>query len=260
MSAGDSPGIDERSRVAGGGDPDGSAGGAGELPRGIDALSRLAPPAAPPMSPALEAELGKLAPVAPRRPLRQLALLVGVSLVYGAGLLVMLTVRGDLHELPMGWLMMTSLAWLLGFVVPVALATIPRPGSMLPRWRLAGIASAVAAVAMVGLGLVLHPAGPHSYELGWAGVTHGYGCLANGLETSIVPVVIGSICLRRTLPVGSRWVAAGLGAGGGSLGGLVLHLHCPVADGLHVGLIHGGVIAIAALLAAVLVPRVTEIR
>jgi hypothetical protein len=29
-------GIDERSGVAGGGDPDGSAGGAGVLPRGID--------------------------------------------------------------------------------------------------------------------------------------------------------------------------------------------------------------------------------
>jgi hypothetical protein len=40
----------------------------------------------------------------------------------------------------------------------------------------------------------------------------------------------------------------------------VLHLHCPVADGLHVGLVHGGVIAVAALLAAALVPRVTDVR
>jgi hypothetical protein len=187
-------------------------------------------------------------------------MLVAVSLVYGAGLVVMLTLRRDMHELPMGWLVSAGLAWLLGFVVPITLATVPRSGSVMPRWRLAGIASVAAAITMVGLGLVLHPAGPSSIELGWDGVTRGYGCLANGLETAIVPVVLGTIFLRRALPVGSRWVAAGLGAGGGSLGGLVLHLHCPVADGLHVGLIHGGVIALAALLAAVLVPRVTEIR
>jgi hypothetical protein len=226
----------------------------------IDDLSRLPPPAPPPLSQVLEAELAQLRPVATRRPLRQLALLVAVSLIYGAGLLVMLTVRRDLHELPMGWLVSAGLAWLLGFLVPVTLATVPRPGAVMPRWRLAGLASVLAAVAMIGLGLVLHPTGPHSAVLGWDGVPRGYGCLALGLETSIVPVVVGTIFLRRTLPVGSRWVAAGLGAGGGSLGGLVLHLHCPIADGLHVGLVHGGVIVVAALLAAALMPRMTELR
>jgi glycolate dehydrogenase FAD-binding subunit len=35
-------GIDRRSRIAGGGDPDGSAGGAGDLPRGPDRRSRIA--------------------------------------------------------------------------------------------------------------------------------------------------------------------------------------------------------------------------
>lgn len=224
----------------------------------IDDLSKLPPPAPPPMSRALEAELAQLAPVATRRPLRQLAMLVGVSLVYGAGLVVMLALRGDLHQLPMGWLMGAGLAWLLGFLVPVTLATVPRAGSVMPRWRLAGIASVVAAVAMIGLGLLLHP-GAVAVP-GWDGVVHGLGCLGAGLETAIVPVVLGTIFLRRALPVGSRWVAAGLGAGGGSLGGLVLHLHCPVADGLHVGLVHGGVIVVAALLAAALAPRITEIR
>jgi hypothetical protein len=226
----------------------------------IDDLSRLPPPEPPPLPPALEAELARLTPVATRRPLRQLALLIAISLVYGAGLVVMLTVRHDVHELPMGWLVSTGLAWLLGFVVPITLATVPRAGSVMPRRRLAGIASVVAAIAMIGLGLVLHPAGEHSVSLGWDGVVHGYGCLANGLETAIVPVVVGTICLRRALPVGSRWIAAGLGAGGGSLGGLVLHLHCAIADGVHIGLVHGGVIAIAALLAAALVPRATEPR
>ena len=43
--------------------------------------------------------------------------------------------------------------------------------------------------------------------------------------------------------------------GGGCLGGLVLHLHCHVADALHVGLIHGGVVIVGALLSAALTPR-----
>jgi hypothetical protein len=225
----------------------------------VENLARLPPPTPPPLSPLLEAELGQLRPVATRRPIRQLVILVAVSLIYGAGMLVRFTVRRDLHELPMVWLVGAGLTWLLGFLVPVTLATVPRPGSVLPRWRLAGIAAVVAAVAMIGLGLMLHPAGAHSAVIGWRGVVHGYGCLVSGLETAIVPVVAGTIFLRRTLPVGSRWIAAGLGAGGGSLGGLVLHLHCPIADGLHVGLVHGGLVAVAALLSAALVPRVTEL-
>jgi hypothetical protein len=75
-----------------------------------------------------------------------------------------------------------------------------------------------------------------------------------------VPVVIGAIFLRGALPVGSRWIAAALGAGGGCLGGLVLHLHCRVADGAHVGLIHGGVVVVAAALSAAIVPRATQVR
>jgi hypothetical protein len=35
----------------------------------------------------------------------------------------------------------------------------------------------------------------------------------------------------------------------------VLHLHCHVTDAAHVGLIHGGVVVVSALLSAALVPR-----
>lgn len=226
----------------------------------VDDLAHLPPPAAPPLSAALEAELGQLAPVATRRPVRQLALLIAASLIYGAGFVAMLAMRRDVRELPMGWLAGVGVMWLAGFVVPVYLATVPRPGAVAPRWRLAGVASVIAAVGFVGLGLVLHPSGPSSAQLGWAQFTRGHGCLELGLLTSIVPVVLGAIFLRGALPVGSRWAAAALGAGGGSLGGLMLHLHCPVTDGLHVGLVHGGVVGVAALLAAAIVPRATDVR
>lgn len=226
----------------------------------VSELSRLPPPVPPPLSAALEAELAELAPVATRRPVRRLALVLAVSLLYGAGLVAMLTLRRDLAQLPIGWLFGAGLLWLSGFVVPLYLATVPRPGSMMPRWRLAGLVSGIAAIAMIGVSLLVHPTTPQSAVLGWQGVTRGYGCLLHGLETAMVPVIAGTIALRKALPVGARWIAAALGAGGGSLGGLVLHLHCPVADGLHVGLVHGGSILAAALLAAALVPRATEIR
>jgi hypothetical protein len=227
----------------------------------LDDLPNLPAPTPPPLSPLLEAELAALTPVAPRRPVRQLALLVAVSLIYGAGVLAMLTVRRDLHELPMGWLVGASLAWLLGFVVPVYLATVPAPGAVMPRWKLAGASAVVGALGFIALGFAIHPAGPSSIPaIGWDHFTRGRGCLEFGLLTALVPVVAGAIFLRGTLPVRSRPVAAALGAGGGSLGGLMLHLHCPITEGLHVGLMHGGVVVVAALVAAALVPRAIDVR
>jgi uncharacterized membrane protein YhdT len=194
--------------------------------------------------------------------MRQLVLLIAISLAYGAGVLAMVAMRRDLHELPMGWLLGAGLAWLLGFVVPAYLATVPRPGAMMPRWKPAGIASIVASLAFIGLGLSIDPTGQAtaSAGAGWGQLWRGYGCLGTGLAAAIVPVIVGAIVLRRTLPVGSRWIAAALGASAGSLGGLVLHLHCPITEGLHVGLVHGAVVGVAALLAAALVPRAIDVR
>lgn len=214
----------------------------------------------PPLAPELEAQLGSLQPVSTRSPLRQLARLVALSLIYGAGVLLVVTTRRDAGELPMGWLVGAALAWLLGFVVPCYLAMVPRAGSVIPRWQLAALAATATAVVFVVLGLTIHPDGPSSVQYGSERFLRGHTCLEIGLATALVPIVIGSMFLRGALPVGSRWIAAALGAGGGSLGGLVLHLHCHVTDALHVGLIHGGVVIVSAVLAAAIVPRATDLR
>ena len=226
----------------------------------LDQLSRMPPPVPPQPSALLEAELAKLAPVAVRRPVRQLTLLLGISLIYGGGVFAMLNTRRDLAELPAIWVVGAGLAWLLGFVAPVYLATVPPAGGVIPRWQLAGTASVIGSLGFIALGLTIHPHAPSSVALDWAHFGRGTSCLKFGLATAIVPVVVGAVFLRGALPVGSRWVAAALGAGGGSLGGLMLHLHCPISDGLHVGLIHGGVVGVAALVAAALVPRMTDVR
>jgi hypothetical protein len=225
-----------------------------------EAMQNLAhvTPTPPPLSAALEAELRSVAPVAPRRPLRQLAILVALSVVYGAGWLAALALRIDMHELPASWLVLTAIAWLLGFLVPCYLALVPRPGSVMPRYRWAAASAIVTSILFVVMGLFVHPMGPTSLDFGWQRFTDGHWCLEIGLATALVPTVIGAVFLRGALPVRSRSVAAALGAGGGGLGGLVLHLHCHVADGLHIGLVHGGVVVVSALLAAVLVPRATD--
>ncbi|MEJ7601397.1 MAG: NrsF family protein [Kofleriaceae bacterium] len=216
----------------------------------------LAPP--PAIGGALERELAHLGKVGTRRPLRQLSILVVLSLVYAIGLVVVTATRGDLHQLPMGWLVGAGAGWLFGFLVPSYLALVPRAGSVTPRWQPAAVAAVIASIGFIILGLVIHPMGDNSLVYGWDRFGHGHTCLKFGLATALVPVVVGAIFLRGVLPIGSRWIAAALGAGGGCLGGLVLHFHCRVADGLHVGLVHGGVVVIAALLSAAIVPRASS--
>jgi hypothetical protein len=224
----------------------------------IERLQAAAPSSVPPLPAALESELADLRPVSPRRPLRQLSIVVVVSLVYGAGLVAALSIRRDMTELPMAWVGATAVAWLLGFAVPCYLALVPRSGSVMPRRWWASASAIITSIAFVALGLLVHPSGPSSAHYGWERFARGHTCLEIGLATALLPVVVGSLFLRGALPVGSRSIAAALGAGGGCLGGLVLHLHCHIADGLHIGLIHGGVVIVAALLSAALVPRATD--
>ncbi|MGN6108205.1 MAG: NrsF family protein, partial [Kofleriaceae bacterium] len=223
-------------------------------------IAAMSPPGPPPLSAELEAELARLGPVAPRRPVRQLAILVAVSLIYASGLVAALALRPDLGELPRAWIAGVAAAWLLGFVAPSYLALVPRRGAVVPRGPLAAIAAVAASIGFVALGRAIHPAGPSSGHHGWAALGHGHGCLEIGLGAALVPVALGALWLRRALPVGSRWIAAALGAGGGSLGGLVLHLHCRIADGPHVGVVHGGVVVVAALISAAIVPRAIAVR
>jgi len=229
-----------------------------DVDRSLDALAARPPPAPPPLSALLEAELRGLQPVAPRRPLRQVATFAIASLVYAGLLLAFMSLRADLGELPPAWMIGAGSAWFVGFGLATYFALVPRAGSMQPRWRAAVAITAVTSVAFIALGLTVHPDGEHSMHLGMPLLLKGHWCLWLGLATALVPVVLGAIFLRGAVPVFSRWIAAALGAAGGCLGGLLLHMHCRIADGPHIGIIHGGVVVVAAVLAALLVPRATQ--
>ena len=229
-----------------------------ETDQALGALGAQPAPAAPPLSALLESELGTLTAVAPRRPLRQVGLFVIASLVYAGLLLAFLSLRADLGELPRAWIVGAGAAWFLGFGLATYFALVPRRGTMTPRWRAAIAVTAVTSVTFITLGLNVHPHGEHSLNYGMVHLLRGHGCLWLGLATALVPVVLGTIFLRGAVPVFSRGVAAALGAAGGCLGGLFLHMHCRIADGPHIGIVHGGVVVVAAALAALLVPRATD--
>lgn len=214
----------------------------------------------PPLGAALDAELATLKPVATRRPRRQVAIFLGVAVVVFAAAISVLGTRADLHQLPAGWMPVVAILWIAGMAAAVWVSLVPRSGSVMPRWRLAALLTLATSGTYVVLGLVLHPSGPSSLHYGWERFVRGHGCLELGLATALVPVIVGRWFLRGVAPVRTRWVAAAVGAAGGCVGGLLLHFYCKIADGPHIGLIHGGVVGAAAIIAALVVPRTTWSR
>ena len=215
----------------------------------LDSLRDLPHPPPPPLALDLERALDGLAPVTTRRPWRQLATVTAVSLIYAGIVVALVKVRADLPGLPRPWLVAYLAAWLVGFGLPLGLAVVPARGAMMPRTNLAAAVATVAAVGFLVLGLLWAKSGPDSHV---GGLRSASACLSLGLVAALFPIVLGTMMLRGAAPVGSRLTSAALGASAGSLGGFVLHLHCPIADRIHVGIVHGSVVAIAAVLTAAL--------
>ena len=132
---------------------------------------------------------------------------------------------------------------------------------MTPR-RTWAASAGVASVAFVATGLIVHPTvaiGPHA-----TGSTDGairawpHTCLELGVATRTDPgghrrdLTARRVACRIALDRGRAQ------AGSGCVSGLLLHLHCPIADGPHVGLMPGGVVVVAAALSAAFAPRAID--
>jgi hypothetical protein len=228
-----------------------------DIDRALDAAGTAGDVPAP--GPALAAAVASMTPVRTRQPRRQLGWIAFASLAYGALLVASWPLRSDLGALPPVWVAAYASAWLAGFVALLALALLPGAGTLDPRWRAAAIVAATAGIAFPVGGLVFatHVPGqsvlaPETLEGFWR---YSRWCLRWGIATALLPVVLCAIALRRAVPVRSRTVAAAIGAAGGALGGLMLHFHCPIADRLHVGFVHGGLVALSAGLAMLVLPR-----
>lgn len=214
---------------------------------------------APAVGPELSREVDTIGPVKTRRPARQLAITAGAGLVYMAALVVLFKLRNDLAQLPRMWLATYLGAWFAGFIAILALVLIPARGSVMPRWRMAAIFAVAAGAAFTTGGLAMARSVPgvsFMYDPTFGNVMkYGYYCLTMGMVNAAMPIGLGVLALRGAAPVRSGWIAAALGAAGGCLGGLFLHLHCPIAEKFHLGLIHGGVVVLAAVVAGVFLSR-----
>ena len=216
----------------------------------------------PPPCPELEEELSQARPVATRRPLSQLALMGGLSLAYAGLLVLLLSLRRDLGALPLSWVASYAALWLISFVGLAYVATVPRRGEVMPRWRRAGALGAIALVLFMVAGFAWAPAAAglsivHPPTFG-ALVDYSQRCLKLGLATAVVPVALAALCLRGAVPTGSRWVGFAAGVAGGALGALVVHFHCAVSTPLHAGIVHTAMILAAGLIGALVIPRVAR--
>ena len=217
--------------------------------------------AAPALSPELERELAGLDAVKPRTPRRQLAGILALSLLYASGVVALAGLRRDLGALPLWHLIGVAALWLVSFAAVSWLVIGPVRGQMMPRARLAAVVAAAAAGMLISVGLFLPRTAPGLstvYGPTVSAVVDHAGCIRWGLLGAALPILLAALAVRGSVPVGSRFAAAALGAAGGALGGLVLQFHCPITERFHVGLVHGGLVilaALAAVLAAQARPR-----
>lgn len=210
-------------------------------------------------SPALLAAMRTLAPAPMRRPERDLTRVVVASLLYAAAWLAGPAVwiwgralRVDLAALPRAWVIAFGALWLAGFAAPLAIAMLPRRGELLHR------VGAAAASAWIGWAVLVAAAAAAEVAPGASLVTADRAqlvsvtaqCAAALLSIALVPATLGLWALRRAIPLGGPAIAAAIGAAGGALGGLALHLHCPWAEPVHVVFGHALPVGVAAGLAA----------
>ncbi len=212
----------------------------------------------PVLSPQLEAELAKLQPTKLRRPSRQWIITVVGCLMYAAVVVALMGLRRDWVELPPAWQFGSAAVWLAGVAIPLRLLMVPKAGDVMGRWRAAVAVAVVASLALVLLNALVHPAGPSSFSMATMPM-RGHMCFEASLGIALVPIFVLGFVLRGVYPVGGRAAAAVIGAASGSLAGLCMHLHCRVADGVHLVLFHCGAIVVSALLAWYLAPLMLDL-
>ncbi len=209
---------------------------------------------APPIGKALSEALDAITPVTMRKPKRDLLLFVVFSVPFIALFIVLMGTRRDLSNLSLAWIGSVALVWVASYLASAYIGFVPAKGHVAPRsrsgWQILGASSLV--LAAIGLFATQSIDGLSTTYSSTFGnfVSHAGGCAMMGFGSGIMPGVIALILMRRFVPVGRTSIGLSLGAAGGSLGGLALLLHCPIAERFHVGIVHSLAIVTAAVFVA----------
>jgi hypothetical protein len=193
------------------------------------------------MSPALAAALAGLRPVPMRRPWLSLVTVAVLSVLWAAGFDAFVVLGGfgpmqprHVTHGPVGWTVGVGAVWLALFVGALALALVPPRRQVMPDARRAWRFGATSLVVIVAVALLssLHGAGaPPPTPLELLEQPRTPHCLAGALFCALMPLVLGLRELRGARPLRAWTVGMALGVAAGALGGLHLHLACPVATG-----------------------------
>lgn len=214
--------------------------------------------APPPVGAALASAIADLRPVATRVPLRAVLVCAAVAVLVPVVIVASRGLRADFAALPRAWIIAMALTWTSGLFVTLITATWPRRGAVLPDAARAGRAAALVAAGLLALGLFATMNGPDTImpdQGAGAFVALWWHCIRFSLVTTLPLLIAGGLALRHLFPMGSRRIAAALGAAGGAMAGLTLHFICPIGGGLHVGLAHAGGVVLGALVGMLLLPR-----
>jgi hypothetical protein len=211
---------------------------------------------APPPSSALLSAIDGMKPVRTRVPGRTLLAFAGLALVV---LLLSVGVGGmrkDLSGLPAAWVVSMTLAWATAATLSLVVALLPARGEVLANTARAGRVALTSTAALVALGFFATVDAPGRTII----PDHAFGgatwhCLFTGLKVTTAVLILAIVLLRRAFPSGGMRIAAALGAAGGAVGGLMLHLTCSFGGGLHVGIAHAGGMVLGMVLGAVVVAR-----
>lgn len=225
-----------------------------ELESQLQELSEMTEHPLPDMGAALEAALGDMEPVKTRRPRREFLLFTLISVPFFVVMLVVAGFRSDLEALSSTWVAGLAFLWFATFAASAYLGLVPRPGQVVPRRHQARRFVITASIGLVALGLFATQTvdGSGTYDPTAANVvSHGHFCSIVGLSAGAVPGLLALLFMRRSMAVGRMSMGLALGAAGGALSGLMLLFHCGIAERFHVGLAHGGIVIISALIVAI---------
>jgi len=199
--------------------------------------------------------LKRTTPVRPRRPARALFGVVAFALLVPLFTLSVIPLRMDRAGLPRLWLVLAAILWAGAFGMSLASAILPPAGQVLPRASRASQVALIATLGLVTFGLLFtqNAASTMMPDRTWAAFAHyWWHCVSFGLRITLPVLLAGWLALRRLAWVGRARLGMAIGAAGGALAGLTLHGICPLGGALHVGLAHGGGVAVGAALGAVL--------
>jgi hypothetical protein len=164
-------------------------------------------------------------------------------------------IRGDLAQLPVGYLLgLIAAPFSAGIVAVVAACHGGRFGLGV-RPLLVFVLALVCPLLFLVAGMFM----PEPYPGGEMGnLEFGAYCLDSTVVWALLPIVSAGIVLRGAFASGAVWRSALLGGGCGLVAAALFTLHCPVVGKMHIVFAHGGAVILSALVGALLLSHFTR--